>query len=64
MVRLEVVLKAKTDKAVLISYEDEEVWIPRSTLSVVTDREIDYLDRGAEFTIRVAQWIAKDVGLV
>lgn len=63
MVNLEVHVKFTTEASAKCVYEGEEAWIPRSTLSAVTDREIE--DRHNEdMTIRVARWKVEKLGWV
>ncbi len=61
----DVIFIKATNNAVLVTHEDwdEEYWIPRSTLSAVTDEEIDNLTNGELFTLRVAQWKVRELGL-
>lgn len=47
-----------TAKAVLISYEGEELWLPRSQL--IDDNE---LPQEGEARVKMTAWIAKEKGL-
>lgn len=54
----------RTANAVMINTPaDEETWIPRSLIHSADDRHIDDLDRGDEFTFRIMEWKAKELGL-
>ena len=66
IVALEVSIKAVTEQAVLVAYNNEEVWLPRSTLSTVTDRKLDDRDTRTsdDMTIYVAAWCAAERGLI
>jgi hypothetical protein len=51
-------VKATTDKAVLVEYEGEEHWIPRSQIS-----DGDELEKGDEaITVSVTEWWARRNG--
>lgn len=63
MVNLEVYVKFATEASVLCVYEGDEQFIPRSTLSAVTDREVDDM-HNEEMTLRVARWKAEQLGWV
>jgi len=54
---LRVTVKATTDRAVLLEYEDDEQWIP---LSLVQDGE--RLQRGDETEVEIATWKAEELG--
>lgn len=58
-----VVLKKATKNAVLISYEDEEMWIPRSLLAYRCDKEIELLERNNIFDLHLMEWKAAELGL-
>lgn len=58
-----VAFKHRTDSAILISFEGEEHWIPRSAISWKSDREVDELTRNDEFELQVADWMAMEKGL-
>ncbi len=55
------VVKA-TDKAVLVEYEGEEYWLPRSQI-VVEESEV-YDVEGDHGTLVITEWIAQQKGLV
>ncbi len=57
----DVTVKAVTEKALLVEYDDDEVWIPISQI-VTEDTDVDF-ERGATGTLAVTQWIAKEKGL-
>lgn len=51
-------VKARTDKALLVSDGDNEVWIPRSQIS-------DYSgDENSPETIFIPEWLANESGLI
>jgi len=50
-------VKHETDDAVLVEYEGEDIWIPKSCLE-------DYPDVGDGGDILVQQWIAVEKGMV
>lgn len=50
----------ETDKALLIEYEGEEIWIPKSQI-VYGDSEIS--SEGDEGVLAITQWIADEKGL-
>lgn len=56
----EVLFKHFTDKAILVSQNDEELWIPRSCLAWSSDTAVDgKFKRGDIVILRVAQWFAQ-----
>lgn len=57
----DVVVKAVTEKALLVEYDDEEVWIPVSQI-VLEETDVEF-ERGATGTLAITQWIAKEKGL-
>lgn len=57
----DVTVKAVTEKALLVEYGDEEVWIPVSQV-VPEETDVEF-ERGATGTLAVTQWIAKEKGL-
>lgn len=61
-VTLEVLFKVATDKAIRVVYEDDAQWIPRSTLSFFTDRDVDDWPSNSEQSITLAQWMADKQG--
>ena len=65
-VTLEVTLKAKTGEAILVYYEpsDTEAWVPRSTLSWKSDKEVEELPRNTEFSCTMAEWVARSKGFI
>ena len=56
------VFQTQTDKAVLVSDGDEDVWLPKSCVEF--DRDFEDLERGDTITIQVAEWLAEQEGLV
>ena len=56
--KLEAFVLRHTLKAVLIKYEDEEIWLPRSQLFDEED-----LPQEGETTVKMTAWIAKEKGL-
>ena len=59
-IELDVLIKSVTDKAVLVEYELDDVWIPRSCIEDDM-RDITLTDN--ETTLRVAAWFVKKKGL-
>ena len=55
--KVEAFVLRHTLKAVLIKYEDEEYWIPRSQL--FDDEE---LPQEGQTTVKMSAWIAKEKG--
>jgi hypothetical protein len=54
-------VKAVTEKALFVKYEDEEYWIPISQVDTeATDVEFQ---RGATGTLAISKWIADQKGL-
>jgi hypothetical protein len=51
-------IKRETEKAFLIEYEGEELWLPKSVLS-----EADNYEVGDVVTLSVQEWWANDKGL-
>lgn len=64
-VKAPAVLKARTDKAIRIEFNSGEdiEWVPRSTLSYSCDTAVGQLDRGDEFELSIAAWMADEIGL-
>lgn len=62
-IRAEVTFQARTNQAVLISFDDNKEWVPRSTLHYACDMKIDELKRGDQFEIIVQEWLANKIGL-
>lgn len=48
-----------TDKAILVEYDDEEVWLPRSQI----DDGDKYETGDADVTLAVTEFIAREKGL-
>lgn len=63
-VTLSVRYKARTEKAVKISYEDNEFWVPRSNLGYRTDKQVDELEYNQEFDCIMFEWFALKLGLI
>lgn len=62
-VKAEVTFKAKTNMAVLIEFDGEQKWVPRSTLHYSCDMKIDDLKRNEQFEITIQEWLASKIGL-
>ena len=63
------VLRICTDKAVLLQARDpnidtKPVWIPRSCIHGVDERELDRLALDQEISIRIMEWVAQRNGLI
>lgn len=56
-VELEIYIKAKTEKAMLIVYENEEYWLPFSQIHNNSDID-DSASKGDNGTITVTSWWA------
>lgn len=56
---LEVIFKAATDKAILVEYEGEDGWLPKSKIE---DFDEDGTEKGDVITIQVESWILKKRG--
>ena len=57
-IEIAIEVKARTDKALLISDGETECWIPRSQIS-------DYVgEEDSPETIFIAEWLALDKGLI
>lgn len=61
--KCEVMFKAASVNAVLISFQDEEFWVPRTLLSYQSDSEINRLKRNDVFTLELFDWKAKRLGM-
>ncbi len=56
-----VVLRA-TEKAILVRYDDEEIWLPKS--QIVDPADPDTIQAGSEErTISITEWLAKQKGI-
>lgn len=62
--KITVVVKAVTEKAVRVAYEDEETWIPRSMLGLRTDRQLDACSPNDEVILAIPRWKLKKLGWV
>ncbi len=57
-------VKHVTARAVLIRVEEEDMWIPRSTIHAASDRELDSATFPVpDFDLQVMEWQAKKHGL-
>ncbi len=57
----DVTIVALTDAAVLLEYDDEQYWIPRSQLA---EGEDEKLKKGAKgLTLSITEWIAEQKGI-
>lgn len=54
----------QTDAAVLVEYENEEFWIPRSQLLAPSANDLMGYERGDEAEFQVSEWIAREKGLL
>ena len=63
-IHAEVEFRVATGDAVLIAFDGEEEWVPRTCLSWTCDKKIETLARYDEFQIEVAEWKAIQIGLV
>lgn len=55
----DVVCEAETDKAILVSIECEDYWIPKSQI----DDDSEVYKKGTEGTLIISDWFAKKAGL-
>lgn len=54
-------IKKATSKAILVVYENEEIWLPVSQLEL---DECDDLEEGAQdVSLTISDWIASEKGL-
>lgn len=56
------VYQTQTEKAVLVSDGDDDIWIPKSCVEYGGD--FDDLERGDTITIEVAKWFAEKEGMI
>lgn len=54
--------KAHTDSAVLVAYNDDELWLPRSLLGLLSDNKIDNAQRGDELKLYLPDWKVRQLG--
>lgn len=55
----EVLVVGQTDAAILVQYEGEEVWIPKS--QILSDSQVEFVgDRGI---LAIPRWLADDRGV-
>lgn len=62
-ITIECVYKARTAAAVLITYKDEDIWLPRSGISFRSDERVDAAKRGEEMQLSIADWLAYKTGI-
>lgn len=62
-VSADVEFKTRTKDAVLIAFDGDEAWIPRSVLSYRSDKEVEKLKRGENFTLQLKEWFAEKINL-
>jgi len=58
-VHVEVDIKAESDKAFLIVYNEREIWLPKSQIA---DSD-DYSKGDTEVSIAITDWIAEQNGI-
>jgi hypothetical protein len=64
-VTLHLVLKTRTDKAVLFADSDgTEAWVPRSCMHFQTDRAVADAAIGNTIEARIMEWVAQQRGLI
>jgi hypothetical protein len=63
--KLNAIFHNRTEKAVLVEFppRDDRIWIPRTLLSSLCDREIEELKRHDEFVVHLIDWKAEELGL-
>jgi len=60
-VEVGVTMKRETDRAILINDGDHDIWLPKSQCEVEGGQ---YPEAGETFNLMVADWLAKDKGLI
>lgn len=60
-IELAVTLVHESDRAVLVNDGDREAWLPKSQCEVEGG---EYPAPGEAFTLYVAEWVAKEKGLI
>lgn len=63
-IKCEVTHKAHTNDAVLIAFNGETEWVPRSLIKWSCDRDIQNLRRNEDFQLEVVEWKADQIGLI
>lgn len=66
-VTVEAILKARTDKAVLLDIGTDVsmgAWVPRSCLHFISDKQADQLPLEEKAEWRVREWVAEREGLI
>lgn len=61
MIEVSVTFKRETDRAVLINDGDKDIWLPKSQIEVDGG---EYPEPGEVVDLLVAEWLAKDKGLL
>lgn len=59
----EVIFKTSTFGAVLVAYEGEEFWVPRTALSWRSDKEVEEFSRNQEVELEIADWKLRRLGI-
>lgn len=60
-IEVSVTFKRETDRAILINDGDKDIWLPKSQCSI--DAE-DFPEDGETCELLVAEWLAKEKGLI
>lgn len=60
-VEVSVTFKRETDRAILVNDGDKDIWLPKSQCSIAAE---DFPEPGEAIEIEVAEWLAKEKGLL
>lgn len=58
-IEVSVTFQRETDRAVLINDGDKDIWLPKSQIEID-----DLLEEGEPCKVLVAEWLAKEKGLI
>lgn len=61
LVEFDGTVKGTTEKAVLITVEENDYWIPKSQMNFLVPRELP--NEGEELAFEIPMWLADDKGL-
>lgn len=62
-VSAEVLFKTYTDNAIMVAFDGEEAWIPRSVLSFRCDILVEDWPKNSEQTVTLKMWKADQLGM-
>lgn len=60
-IEVSVTFKHETDRAVLINDGDKDIWLPKSQIEIEGG---EFPEEGEACELLVAEWLAKDKGLI